>query len=377
MESTRDTWSGRMSQAPLAQTKAETLPQFSKKRSGSSNRKPPPISVPAKGWPTSGCLVGDEWSIAWRVLDSQFFGVPQRRRRIALVSDFRGQSAPEILFERKSVQGDLSESRTEGEGFAGTVEESSGRTSYAVRIRGGCNGGGKGALVQTEVSGTLGTHNDQTIFCLSDQGGSVMSVSENVSATLRAQEHGHQPCVLDITHANDVVRDCGETVPTLQSRMGTGGNQVPLVYGVGNGQTNQSLTAEQVGALNCMHDQQAIMTNAIVRRLTPLECERLQGYPDGWTDIGTWMDDNGKSHESSDTARYKALGNSIALPPWKWVLERLCAQFGRKATLASLFDGIGGFPLLWENINGEGSCIWASEIEPFPMAVTKLRFGES
>lgn len=114
----------------------------------------------------------------------------------------------------------------------------------------------------------------------------------------------------------------------------------------------------------------------VVRRLTPLECERLQGFPDGWTDIGEWVDSKGKTHKPADTPRYKALGNSIALPPWKWVLKRLCAQYERDATMASLFDGIGGFPLLWEQLNGKGSCLWASEIEEFPMAVAKRRFGD-
>lgn len=98
---------------------------------------------------------------------------------------------------------------------------------------------------------------------------------------------------------------------------------------------------------------------------------------DGWTDIGGWVDSKGKIHsESSDAARYKALGNSIAIPPWKWVLKRLCAIYERDATMASLFDGIGGFPYIWEQLNGKGSCLWASEIEPFPIAVTKRHFGE-
>ena len=74
--------------------------------------------------------------------------------------------------------------------------------------------------------------------------------------------------------------------------------------------------------------------------------------------------------------RDKALGNSISLPNWKWVMKRLCACYERDATLASLFDGIGGFPYIWEQINGKGSCLWASEIEEFPIAVTKVRIGE-
>ena len=114
-----------------------------------------------------------------------------------------------------------------------------------------------------------------------------------------------------------------------------------------------------------------------MRRLTPTECERLQGFPDGWTDIGAWTDEKGKLHkESSDSARYKALGNSIALPPWKWVLKRLCAQYERDATMGSLFDGIGGFPLIWMQLNGWNSIKWASEIEPFCIAVTKRHFGD-
>jgi DNA (cytosine-5)-methyltransferase 1 len=114
-----------------------------------------------------------------------------------------------------------------------------------------------------------------------------------------------------------------------------------------------------------------------VRRLTPLECERLQGYPDYWTDIGAWTDDNGKDHaESIDSARYKAIGNSIALPPWEYVLQRLTLCCGADVTMASLFDGIGGFPLIWERLNGAGACLWASEIEDFPIAVTKRRFSE-
>ena len=144
-------------------------------------------------------------------------------------------------------------------------------------------------------------------------------------------------------NANDVVR-IDDVVAPLQARDFKGGKLVSAHY--------------------------------IVRRLTPLECERLQGFPDGWTDIGDWVDSKGKKKQSSDAARYKALGNSIALPPWKWVLKRLCACYERDATMASLFDGIGGFPLIWEQLNGKGSCLWASEIEEFPIAVTKARFGE-
>lgn len=97
----------------------------------------------------------------------------------------------------------------------------------------------------------------------------------------------------------------------------------------------------------------------------------------GWTDIGEWVDTKGKLHkDSSDSARYKALGNSIAIPPWTFVLERISQYTKDNPTMGSLFDGIGGFPLIWERINGEGTAVWASEIEEFPIAVTKRHFPE-
>lgn len=96
----------------------------------------------------------------------------------------------------------------------------------------------------------------------------------------------------------------------------------------------------------------------------------------GWTDIGEWTDTKGKVHKPSDTPRYKALGNSIAIPFWFYLLRRISAQYERPATLGSLFDGIGGFPLVWERCNGPGTAIWASEIEEFPIAVTKKHFPE-
>lgn len=162
---------------------------------------------------------------------------------------------------------------------------------------------------------------------------------------------GCEQTIYDMTHANDVIRDCGAVSPTLQSRMGTGGNQVPL-------------TVQRI-------------IRWIVRRLTPMECERLQGYPDHWTDIGDWVDSEGKKHKGdADSPRYKALGNSIALPFWCWMFCRMAKFLPEHATLGSLFDGIGGFPLCWEAIHGKGTARWASEIEEFPIAVTKIRFPE-
>ena len=132
------------------------------------------------------------------------------------------------------------------------------------------------------------------------------------------------------------------------------------------GNTQDSLTIIQLGEK---------MSKAVVRRLTPLECERLQGFPDYWTDIGDWVDSKGKKHKASDSPRYKALGNSIALPFWEWMAERMTAQYDDPRTMASLFDGIGGFPLVYSR----HGCtpVWASEIEEFPIAVTKKHFPEN
>lgn len=128
--------------------------------------------------------------------------------------------------------------------------------------------------------------------------------------------------------------------------------------------------------LNAQEKEKPIIGTSIVRRLTPLECTRLQGFPDRWVEIGDWVDSKGKTHKDADTPKYKALGNSIATPFWFWLLRRISAQHERPATLGSLFDGIGGFPYCWERCNGSGTAVWASEIEEFPIAVTKKHFPE-
>lgn len=151
--------------------------------------------------------------------------------------------------------------------------------------------------------------------------------------------------------------DGTQTAPTLTSNNADGSQRMP-----------------DKEHFNCVIGEDSMET--VVRRLTPTECERLQGFPDGWTDIGEWVDTKGKVRKTSDSARYKALGNSIALPFWFYLLRRISAQYERPATLGSLFDGIGGFPLCWERCNGKGTARWASEIEEFPIAVTKYWFEE-
>lgn len=386
------------------------------------------IPEPAKNkWLSSGTILGDGYSLAWRIVDAQYWGVPQRRRRIYLVADFRGHTAPEILFEQESVSGYLETS--------GKAEE-----RIAADAEGGT--GGAGELV------------------LNDQGGSVMGVSYGVTGTLRAQEHGHQPIVLNTvdrqavcygfsykasSHAGTIgieqekaptllgarhdaaiyyqhtidqnggnpacnqgglavvqslyenhpadsrVTGPHEVCPTVTRRWGTGGNNVPLV--MAHGQADAEVLSDQAPTLNCNHEQPVVCrmvafgeyatdgtcstmkqrdykdaTDLVVepvysldracfnqginakygmsieentaqtsvargpsavaspeqkytvRRLTPLECERLQGYPDGWTAL---------DHEDkavSDTQRYKALGNSFAVPNALFVISRCVKQ---------------------------------------------------
>ncbi len=399
----------------------------------------PDVPLPEKGrWAKSGCLMGygddgQPFSIAYRLHDAQFWGVPQRRKRISLVADFGGLSAPEVLFVRKGLSGDTEESRSEGEGAARDSEESIGK-AISFQERAGRPGGGKGILIQEDKVCSIRTQQNQSV-CYGIGGyNSEGMKSDNphsgiyeadTSRTLDLNggnpgcNQGGMAVVALENHPNDsrIKISADGIVQTLSGRMGTGGNNTPMVmqepYCIGNGQVDQTRLSDKVGTLNCMHDQQAVMTwgidrtaynqgqnaqfkpqfdeeksasliakgpNAVathtVRRLTPMECERLQGFPDGWTDIGEWTDSKGKVHDSSDSARYKALGNSIALPFWFYLLRRISAQYERPATLGSLFDGIGGFPLCWERCNGKGTAIWASEIEEFPIAVTKVRFPE-
>ena len=115
--------------------------------------------------------------------------------------------------------------------------------------------------------------------------------------------------------------------------------------------------------------------NSVVRRLTPLECERLQGFPDGWTDLKEWTDSKGKKHKDADSPRYKALGNSIALPYWEWLAQRIVESLGRDdLTMGSLFSGIGGFELAFSKAGVKP--VFASEVEEFCIAVTTKHFGE-
>lgn len=546
------------------------------------------IPEPPQGkWRNAGVVMGDGWSIAWRVHDAQFWGVPQRRRRISLVADFAGGRAPEICFVRKSLSGHPEPCGKERKETPGQAVPCA---AYTVRERAGCEGGGKGALVQSEKTGTLGCSNDQTLFDFRggnptcNQGGMIVydsrgngdvttvptmtgdhqnrvtdytaivlhesagEYAENASIALRNSDYKHPPIIW--WDGKDTVQTI--TANLANQRMPDKGSLNAFVD-FRNGKEsgiNGTLQAKESGGSSVNYNN-TVRENECVRRLTPLECERLQGFPSelkldvskmtkdeyiaynilegniivdaeagkvfrtrgpggvklakpqemngsdcngylvvkisngttkmtcrihriiwisqrgvipdgycidhvnsnkkdnrisnlqlltpqenstkasidglyatgedngatklspdlwdeiaylhhcegktmrqlaevygisksriqqivkevGWTDIGDWTDDKGKKHKTTDSNRYKALGNSIALPFWKYLLKRISAEYERDATMASLFSGIGGFDLLWTQINGMGSVLWEAEIDDFPSAVCRRHFG--
>lgn len=515
-------------------------------------------------WPRAGAILADHYSLAWRTMDAQHWGVPQRRLRISLILDLTGGRAGEILFEPESLRGHFAPGVTPGQATAGTAENGAGTANraFTLKIRSGCEGGGKGALVQTEKSATLSTLQDQTLFVAEppraysfdslasnsmkssnphsgcreveiaktldtsppdpakNQGGIAildalpfdttqitspqngsnphfgdpchplaatahppaavcetvfaesiveptfciqgntidradtagandtgvkedvcytlntidrpavafaldcrnMTVNEELSATLQAKDNGGQslnyinpvaePLIYDARGNGDGItsptmtgdhnsRVTDYTAITLQGDTVAGALLARDYKGPGRADSLGRVIAQPVGADlyngTLTGDKAVTLTAAtakggtntgpsviekiirwIVRRLTPTECERLQGYPDGWTDLGEWIDSKGKTHKDADTPRYKALGNSIALPQWYYVLGGIADRLPDNATLGSLFDGIGGFPYVWAQLHAgrKELCVWASEIEEFPIAVTKKWFPE-
>lgn len=465
-------WFGRMYPELSAQTKAQTSEPSCKKPSASSAKKLPIFLCLTKAGqqPDALSVWGGDWSVAWRVLDAQFWGVPQRRRRIALIADFGGATAPEILFEREGVSGNITQSEPQRQAFAGHSQASignSGTAGIAFCIQGNCidradNAGCNGRGWREDKSYTLNTVDRPAVFDargngdgntsptmtgdhnsrITDYSAIVVSGEKTVagfkykagakagsiaysderSPTLSAETH--DASVITPTGFSQAAYDKfseGNKTATLKARGGSygGGSETLIVNkdckgfplgfrpentrlydekattvcsGTRPGYCNGVCMATQQGGAEIRTDDKAQTLTAAgtsgnnqsvyanseyaVRRLTPLECERLQGFPDGWTDIGDWTDSKGKKHKDSDGVRYKALGNSIAIPPWLYVLSRLSLCCGSDHTMASLFDGIGGFPYIWERLHGKGSCLWASEIEEFPIAVTKIHFPE-
>lgn len=458
-------WSGKMCPELSAATKEKTSRQSSKRSSASQSRKPPILKCLKKDgqlggattmrWEDDGAWLGESMTrntgespnaAAVSRLSQILEVTPQEKYSLSAKAcqgilrraERRGKDLPELLKTVLLMQSesggavtadesDQSPTMTAGDccgvayisGVDGYNGDLTGDVASTIGVNCGMSTGRCGAM-ELFANENGGMARD-SVLCAGFKAGQGaqaggIGYSEEVSPTLAAAPSGtnQTPAVvaLDMSHACDVIRDCGEIAPSLQARMGTGGNQVPLMYqmqGFGDyragevassckqrdfkdgtdlvcssvdcrnfregGEVNGTLQAKESGGQS-LNLNNTVRQNMVVRRLTPMECERLQGFPDGWTDIGEWRDSKGKMRKPSDSPRYKALGNSIALPFWDFLAKRISAQYLRPVTMGSLFDGIGGFPLVFERHNGKGTARWASEIEEFPIAVTKLRFGE-
>lgn len=280
------------------------------------------------GWgPAGAAILGDEFSLAWRVLDAQFWGVAQRRRRIFLVADFGGRTAPEILFKQGSLPWDTSEGQGTGDGTPAGAERGFGGAGAP-----GCQG----------VGGCI------PVICLNDQGGERMNLTVDITGTLRAGMSGHQPLVLENgggwrygkrkepgkkependgapPESRESFCISGNIIGRETKNGGNGfGCQRDIAYTL-TGMDRHAVFvcgAKKKGAGHmdmgrgsagpCVNSgRRADGKRGMVRRITPLECERLQGFPDGWTDVPG----------ASDSSRYKALGNSVAIPCVDYVLR--------------------------------------------------------
>lgn len=297
------------------------------------------INTPENGWGNTGVALGENGLVEWRVLDAQYFGLAQRRKRVFAIVDFGNwQDRPPILLEPKGVCGDTPPSRETGQGFATDTQTGVGRTDSTVY---GLNSQQPPARLTEEYCDTLVASNYKEpmgVFCV----------------------HGTQDPIISETTANCLGRNSGqenvvtyqkpvffaeprrargvdivgffEPCPTLQAYAGTGGGNTPMVAhkaisvagniigrspqngGNGNG------FDEEVCYTLTTADRHAVAANSIIRRLTPTECEILQGFPRNYTKIPYRKKD---LNQCPDSPRYKALGNSMAVPVMAWIGKQI------------------------------------------------------
>ena len=283
------------------------------------------IPMPYSGrWANAGMVRGGGVDLAWCVYDAQYFGTAQRRRRLFLVCDFAGKCAGEILFVPKSLRGYFEAGGTPRQGLAAFAES------------GPDTAGGE-------------------IVVLNDQGGASLTVERSgLSPTLRSQTHGNLPVVAAGFDLQQITSKTNRSTlrPVQPTLCGTG---QPHVLTMATGQANAEVLADIAPTLNCNHEQPLLVhpqiagtlcasgagisrpagmgsetdfcitsyADLIVRRLTPLECERLQGFPDFWTEQG-----GGRS--ISDTSRYQMLGNSIAVPCVAYIMQGIYHALERR-----------------------------------------------
>lgn len=300
------------------------------------------------------------YHVAWRVLDAQYVrvdgfprAVPQRRRRVFAVGHIGGWEYPaEVLFEPSSLQRDTPPCRVKGKGFTADLKRSVGATDHdecnrLIRMRAGKTGGGKEALISEELSlALLSIGNDQTLIHTSgrlwDESGvnPTLNQCSAGSGTIGASNQE-----LFSQNFNGLVMSVGESdrggyteqgaAQTLEAHKDQHRKNIVAVS-IGNGQVDSLVNEPELAqTLNCMHDQQAVLylndqggsvmqvepyKNATVRRLLPIEAERLMGFPDNWTRI-SWKD---KAEEDcTDSPRYKACGNSMCVNVMRWLGIRI------------------------------------------------------
>lgn len=339
-------------------------------------------AVPQVGWAYADCISGDGWSIAYRVFDAQYWGVPQRRRRIYLVADFRGECAQEILFKRESLRGYFEAGRTPWQGIAADAQncvgtddragESDSLIAFAQNQRNEIRDlGEKAGCIQAEPGMKQQTFIVENIEVQAGQGypcartkppywrqTTINTCSSRLSLTIsgvKLSTHGRAPC-LKATHYKNP--------PCITVSAGFCPEESAKTRGVGYAEEQSpTLRAGAVPAvvydtLNTIDRPAAVQARYIVRRLTPTECARLQGFPDLWGHLNKkenftdeeykfWLEVrnayakiNNKAVKDytkaqiltwynklhTDSAEYKMWGNGIALPNALYVMQGIAAE---------------------------------------------------
>lgn len=262
------------------------------------------LQPPGGRWTDSGCVYGPKRAIAWRVLDAQYFGLAQRRRRVFVVASAReGFNPSEVLFEFSGERRDKPPSRKTGQGITADAESSA---KWPADLASTLNAafGSKQGLENQHING-----------------GAPLFVPHPVSP---------EPLCFEPRSPDGHARVIGNIAPCLNT-MGGGQREPCVTYGIQGNMIGRADTAgpqgngfsEEVGYTLTTGDVHGVATKYAVRRLTPIECERLQGFPDNYTNI-PWR----KKPEAPDGPRYKALGNSWAVPVVRWIGERINNQQG-------------------------------------------------
>lgn len=265
------------------------------------------IPMPGSGkWATAGMVRTERVDVAWRTLDAQHWGVPQRRKRIFLVADFGGQCAGEILFKSSCVSWNPKTSREKGKEAAATAGD-------GIRVAGfksEQSAQARGIGWQEEIAPTLPAEGATPCICLNNQGGRINCTPEGITGAVSSKwAKGTGGPVGDECYNLVIEPRSQDTVVSVDCRNLCESEEL-----------SGTLQSKNNGGYS-LNYQNPVRKGLAVRRLTPLECERLQGLPDNWTNI----------EGASNTARYKAIGNGIAKPCSDFVIGRIAEVLRRAA----------------------------------------------